>query len=545
LLLGFGEPGHLGLKEGDRIIVPAIGPTVAIFAAVSRPGIYELRGGSLSIRDGLMLAGGPLTAQGQRLLKLSVGPDGRETVTEQNASRGSLKRGDLLGVLPRSQGTAGAFYLSGHVYTEGWQSLNSTPGLRELLSNNSIMRNGPYLPFVVVKRFSPYNQSPEFIGVGGSLLLRSGADFPLQDQDQVIILSHDDIRYLSSEDVRLVMAGLAPIYGRTTPFKEALNERSFGQGGFRQGGQNNQTNQDNQSNQNNQNNQNGQTDQSGQNSLSQNGFRSRPDAIASMQVCEGLRSLASQVVERGMASHVDQPSSDGMLQNILPCPKLFDQYPSLLPFLIQNVMSLNGAVYRPGLYPVTDDGVLVDILSAAGGPLNTADPNKVEVTALRKGTAIRQQISLALAQTDYQIGPQSSVTVAEQFSNMDKGSVFLKGEVRYPGRYTLLRGERLSQVIERAGGFTEEAYVLGAVFQRQSIRDEEQKNYVRMARELEASMPNAFQKMAATSQGNIDGSLAVMQQAVHSLQSAVASGRMVSPPTSGAARRSPSSPRVA
>ncbi|RME84342.1 MAG: hypothetical protein D6771_04630, partial [Zetaproteobacteria bacterium] len=47
-------------------------------------------------------------------------------------------------------------------------------------------------------------------------------------------------------------------------------------------------------------------------------------------------------------------------------------------------------------------------------------------------------------------------------------------------------GERLSSVIARAGGFTEEAYLPAAVFLRESIREQQEKELVRLRAELQA-----------------------------------------------------------
>ena len=53
-------------------------------------------------------------------------------------------------------------------------------------------------------------------------------------------------------------------------------------------------------------------------------------------------------------------------------------------------------------------------------------------------------------------------------------TVTLEGEFVFPGRYVFEKGEMLSSVIERAGGFTDEAFVDGSVFLRTSLRQCEQ-----------------------------------------------------------------------
>jgi len=53
--------------------------------------------------------------------------------------------------------------------------------------------------------------------------------------------------------------------------------------------------------------------------------------------------------------------------------------------------------------------------------------------------------------------------------------VTLKGEVKFPGSYSISKGERLSSVIARAGGFSDKAYFSGAKFLRKSVQENQQK----------------------------------------------------------------------
>jgi protein involved in polysaccharide export with SLBB domain len=55
-------------------------------------------------------------------------------------------------------------------------------------------------------------------------------------------------------------------------------------------------------------------------------------------------------------------------------------------------------------------------------------------------------------------------------------SIKVDGEVAHPGTYGIQEGERLSSVIARAGGFRNDAYPYGAVFERVSVREMENRN---------------------------------------------------------------------
>lgn len=66
--------------------------------------------------------------------------------------------------------------------------------------------------------------------------------------------------------------------------------------------------------------------------------------------------------------------------------------------------------------------------------------------------------------------------------------VRLGGEVKVPGVYQITAGETLDQLIQRVGGFTQNAFVYGTVFQRESTRVQQQANLDRATRRLEADI---------------------------------------------------------
>jgi polysaccharide export outer membrane protein len=68
------------------------------------------------------------------------------------------------------------------------------------------------------------------------------------------------------------------------------------------------------------------------------------------------------------------------------------------------------------------------------------------------------------------------------------GYVEVTGEVKRHGRYAIARGERLSSLLERAGGFLPEAFPKGAVFTRESIRKIEQEELDKFLRAQEQGL---------------------------------------------------------
>jgi len=66
--------------------------------------------------------------------------------------------------------------------------------------------------------------------------------------------------------------------------------------------------------------------------------------------------------------------------------------------------------------------------------------------------------------------------------------VTLSGEVKVPGVYQAAPGETLGQIIQRAGGYTAEAYVFGMEFRRESVRATQQQNLDRTVQRIETQM---------------------------------------------------------
>lgn len=68
------------------------------------------------------------------------------------------------------------------------------------------------------------------------------------------------------------------------------------------------------------------------------------------------------------------------------------------------------------------------------------------------------------------------------------------GEVHTPGRYDLLPGDKVSDLLARAGGLTDQAYPYGAIFSRQSMRKAEEMRFKAQARTIEQSIANALEQ---------------------------------------------------
>lgn len=114
--------------------------------------------------------------------------------------------------------------------------------------------------------------------------------------------------------------------------------------------------------------------------------------------------------------------------------------------------------------------------------------------------------------------------------------VYLEGEVKTPGVYKAEPGETLRQLVERVGGFTDNAYLFGAEFTRDSARAEQQTRLDQAVQQFEQEIERNASEQAVTNISNTGGSeelasyrtnLMGQRQLVDRLKQVKADGRVV------------------
>lgn len=172
-----------------------------------------------------------------------------------------------------------------------------------------------------------------------------------------------------------------------------------------------------------------------------------------------------------------------------------EQRQLLVRTLVNYYVTVSGEVNHPGAFLAMADTTLDKIVQAAGGLTAKADLKGFEITSAeidnRSGTSrtIRKTYDIVADQfSNIVLRPYDRVRFNPVFSDRDDGEVTLYGEVRFPGSYEILRGERLSSVLARAGGFTDAAYPYGAIFLRRSVAEQQRLVLHREADKLESQI---------------------------------------------------------
>ncbi len=170
---------------------------------------------------------------------------------------------------------------------------------------------------------------------------------------------------------------------------------------------------------------------------------------------------------------------------------------------------INGDVQRPGEYRVLNKMTLRDLVLAAGNVRKTAYLKSVEITRsdIIDGKVQSHIINVALDEA-MKGNPKDNILLKD----MDEVVVRrvpdwkeetdryfnIRGEVRFPGVYPLLPGEKLSSLITRAGGYTERAYLKGAKFTRKSVAEIQQKRMDEIVARTESDIIQKQQDLAST-----------------------------------------------
>ncbi|GAB7026192.1 SLBB domain-containing protein [Geotalea toluenoxydans] len=150
------------------------------------------------------------------------------------------------------------------------------------------------------------------------------------------------------------------------------------------------------------------------------------------------------------------------------------------------VVAINGQVLNPGTYDYYPRMTVRDLVTAAGSPKRSAHLENAELTRVRveggRAQVKRKIVNLKFALADdpehnlvLEADDVLSVRSIPEWLDTDDRFVTLKGEFRFPGIYSIAKGEKLDSVIKRAGGFTNEAYLKGAKFTRKSVQESQQK----------------------------------------------------------------------
>ncbi|MCK5574556.1 MAG: hypothetical protein KAI28_02025, partial [Sphingomonadales bacterium] len=202
-----GLGSNIYLEDGDKIVVPTVGETVAVVGNVIRKGIYELAPGAsaANVADVLKFAGGSIRPRGNRISRQTFDDAGREHLIAALSVKDHVMGGDILHVRAPSNFVAGTVTLSGHVTSPGTRSLDQNTSLRALLEGREILGESPYLPFAILETTHKSTQARILKAVSLEKILSQAEDVQLKDKDSLYVLGGHEVDFLTSPELRNVL----------------------------------------------------------------------------------------------------------------------------------------------------------------------------------------------------------------------------------------------------------------------------------------------------------------------------------------------------
>lgn len=242
------KTGDVPLMSGDVIVIPSVGPRVAVTGAFDQAAIFELKSGASSISEVLSLGGGvPALAATQKALLERIARDRtpprqvEEIVLDDQGLRQALRDGDVLTLLAISPAFGNAVTLQGTVaeplryrWFEGMKILDLIPEREALITKDYYKRKNLLVQqntevakeaggkvsdrvrssldqinweYAVIERIDRKTMTNELIpfNLGKAVLQRDPAhNLLLLSGDVVTILSQNDLRLPQDRQSRLV-----------------------------------------------------------------------------------------------------------------------------------------------------------------------------------------------------------------------------------------------------------------------------------------------------------------------------------------------------
>jgi polysaccharide biosynthesis/export protein len=494
------------LENGDSLRVPPLGSSVAVDGMVRRPAIYELRS-EKNLSEVLDLAGGILPAAALRhievqrleahekrtMLSLDVGE-----VSDKDALRATLEKfkiqdGDEIHIFPIAPYNSGAVYLEGHVLRPGRYSFREGMKLTDLISSYKDLLPEPSERYAEIIRITAPDNRPVVESFNLAAALEHPESAPtLQPLDTVRIFGRYDLEAVPE----VMVDGEVRVPGRyRASGREHLRDAIYQAGGV--------------------------TPETWLDSAQL--FRAMPDGSTKVFSISLREALANDPLNNILIEPRDRILVHRQPERVSP-PSVY----------------VRGEVARPGRYPLTTNMRVSDLVRTAGGLLRSADPTGGDLThfAADGGTSslsgslpVKLVVGAWDEAEDLELRDGDVLTVPQRTGWKNLGaSVTVGGEVAKPGVYGIQPGERLSSLLRRVGGLLPTAYPRAAVFERNEVRELQQKSRQELIQRLEQE--STVVKTAVNTSGGEEATLqqAALQQrerVLDALRKAPVSGRLV------------------
>ena len=473
LLLRGDASGDINLRSGDVVFIPSIGGLVSVAGEVQRPAIYELKKNE-TIADVINMAAG--IKQGAYPRNSSIeryNANGLKTIinvdlTSANGNNTLAKAGDYIRVKNASNQYEDAITIVGAVVRPGkyqWKQQRISDVLPSIWGDLLLSADLDY--GLVVREINKHGDIETLQFAPGEAITSPNSiqNIALQPRDKIMIFNFSDDTQNRFELNSLVKKRVSKVESLKG---DSLLDADLFKAGF----------------------------ETLDNTVASK-YTNEIAGVAFNEHASEEQTLVSSEVAK-MLSNLFEDRDLIKLSNVMSRKELL--YPIVTKLTQQGnsqhgimIVAIAGKIRHPGVYPLTNSAKVTDLVKAAGGLLEGAYVERAELTRTHTTSTIsdiiHKQINLYAAingnqEDNIELKGRDMVTILTTPEWQERKVIEVKGEVKFPGTYNIRRGETLSDVIARAGGYTEYAYPSAAVFVRESVRMQEQIEIKKLADQL-------------------------------------------------------------
>ncbi|MGZ8447029.1 MAG: SLBB domain-containing protein, partial [Candidatus Deferrimicrobiaceae bacterium] len=492
------------LLQGDTIFVPVVGKLVALVGEVRRPAIYELNG-ERTLLDLVKMAGGFAPAAYKRRVQVErleghfakVVLDVNAEDLEKGEQPFPLADGDIVRVLPIPLAAVNAVTLEGNVERPGKYELKSGMTVGTLLPDVKSFLPDTYFDYALLTRLLPPEMRKEVIPVNLREIVlekKRTADIPLQAYDTLTVFPRSAFR----DAPEVTISGEVRQPGIFELEKGARVSDLVKLAG----------------------------------DLTKEAYFPQAEVLR----------IDRQHNYHTLYFHLGKAMAGDEKENLVLEDEDLVSVHSIWEGKYKKVVTASGEVNSPGDFVLTEGMKLSDLIFRAGGFKESAYGREAELVRreIAPGGDLVRTETLGVSPEKAMAGdPKFDVPLKERdllFVRQipewaEKIQVTLAGEVRFPGTYAALTGERLSSLITRAGGFTPSAYLKAAQFTRVSTQKSQQEAIDKLIEQLEVEVAQKAQEIGgAIDKEDIEANkevLAARRSLIAQLKKATAKGRVV------------------
>ena len=132
----------------------------------------------------------------------------------------------------------------------------------------------------------------------------------------------------------------------------------------------------------------------------------------------------------------------------------------------KNIVTIDGAVNRPAKYEVLNEQSLESVINYANGIKNTADLQRISLERILDGTLKTIPVVNKIQFKTIKAIDGDLIYIRE----FPFREARILGAVIKPGSYTMAAGETINDLVKKAGGYTDNAYQFGAIYQNDEAK---------------------------------------------------------------------------